>query len=459
MRLPRVCVLAAAAVLSAAVASTSAETPPLVDAARRGDAAAVAALLAGGAGAAASAADGATALHWASHHDDAESVARLIEAGADVNAATDLGVTPLWSAGQNGSTAVAARLLEAGADPNRALLAGETPLMVASRAGAPGVARLLLAFGADTEARGPRGQTALMWAAAQRHAGVVEVLLAHGAAVDARSDVWSQMMAVPPHGQPEYNADVPHGGNTALLFAARSGALASARLLVAAGADVDDANAWGVSAVTLAAHAGFRSLAAFFLEAGADPNAAEAGFAAIHAAVMRRDARLAATLLEHGADPNAALRTWTPTRRASRDFHFRPALVGATPFWLAARFAAPDVMRLLAEHGADPLVVHHARYKQRYTRVITESTTALMAAVGMGGGRLQAWAPPDPDEAELLALDAAQVALALGADVNAADAAGRTALDGARMGRMRAVAGFLESRGARSGRDLRRPPG
>lgn len=452
MRLPRVCVLVAAAVSSAAGASAFAETPPLVDAARRGDAAAVAALLDGGAGAGAAAVDGATALHWASHHDDAETVARLIEAGADVNAATDLGVTPLWAASQNGGAAIAARLLEAGADPNRALLAGESPLMVAARAGAPGVARLLLAFGADTEARGPRGQTALMWAAAQRHADVVEVLLAHGAAVGARSDVWSQMMAVPPHGQPEYNADVPHGGNTALLFAARSGDLASARLLVAAGADVDDANAWGVSAVTLAAHAGFRSLAAFFLEAGADPDAAEAGFAAIHAAVMRRDARLTATLLEHGADPNAVLRTWTPTRRASRDFHFRPALVGATPFWLAARFAAPDVMRLLAEHGADPLVVHHARYKQRYTRVITESTTALMAAVGMGGGRLQAWAPPAADEAELLALDAVQVALALGADVNAADAAGRTALDGARMARMRTVATFLESRGARPGR-------
>lgn len=450
MRLPRVLV-AVAAVLSAAGTVAFAETPPLVDAARQGDAARVEALLDGGAGVGAAAPDGATALHWASHHDDLETVARLIEAGADVNAATDLGVTPLWAAGQNGSAAVAAKLLEAGADPNRALLAGETPLMVAARAGAPAVARLLLAAGADAEARGPRGQTALMWAVAQHHADVVEVLLAHGADVHARSDVWSQMMAVPPHGQPEYNADIPHGGNTALMFAARNGDLASARLLVAAGADVRDKNAWGVSAVTMAAHAGFRPLAALFLEAGADPDADEAGFAAIHAAVMRRDAKLVETLLDHGADPNAVLRTWTPTRRASRDFHFRPALVGATPFWLAARFAAPDVMRLLAEHGADPRFVHHASYKQRYTRVITESTTALMAAVGMGGGRLQAWAPPDPAEAELLALDAVQVALELGADINTADAAGRTALDGARMARLRTVAAFLESQGARPG--------
>ena len=451
MRLLRDCVIIAAAVLSAAGTVAFAETTPLVDAAKRGDAAAVAALLDRGARVAEAQVDGATALHWASHHDDAATVRRLLEAGADVNAATDLGVTPLWAASQNGSAAVAEALLEAGADPNRALLAGETPLMVAARAGAPGVARLLLAFGADTAARGPRGQTAMMWAVGQHHADVVEVLLAHGAAVGARSDVWSQMMAVPPHGQPEYNADIPHGGNTALMFAARSGDLASARLLIAAGADLDDTNAWGVSAVTMAAHAGFGSLVALFLEAGADPDAAEAGFAAIHAAVMRRDAQLVATLLDHGADPNAVLRTWTPTRRASRDFHFKPALIGATPFWLAARFAAPDVMRLLAEHGADPLVVHDARYKQRYTEVRTESTTALMAAAGMGGGRLEAWVPPDPAEAELLALDAAQVALELGADLNATDAAGRTALDGARMARMRTVAAFLESRGARPG--------
>lgn len=451
MFLPRVRVVVAAAVLATAARVASAETPPLVDAAKRGDAPAVAALLDAGVSVASAGADGSTALHWASHRDDAETVARLLDAGADVDAATDLGVTALWAASQNGSVAVVEALLEAGADSNRALLAGETALMVAARAGAPDVARLLLARGADTEARGPRGQTALMWAVAQRHADVVAVLLAHGAAVHARSDVWSQMMAVPPHGQPEYNADIPHGGNTALMFAARNGDLASARLLIAAGADVDDKNAWGVSAVTMAAHAGYGSLVALLLEAGADPDAAEAGFAAIHAAVMRRDAPMTATLLDHGADPDAVLRTWTPTRRASRDFNFRPALIGATPFWLAARFAAPDVMRLLADHGADPAFVHHARYKQRYTQVITESTTALMAAVGMGGGRLRAWAPPDPAETEVLALDAVQVALALGADINATDVAGRTALDGARMARLRTVAAFLESQGARPG--------
>ena len=169
-------------------------------------------------------------------------------------------------------------------------------------------------------------------------------------------------MAVPPHGRPEYNGDIPHGGNTALMFAVREGALAAAERLVAAGADVDDADAWGVSAVVLAAHAGHLEVVEFLLAEGADPSADAAGFSALHPAVMRRDARLVAALLARGADPNARLRTWTPTRRASRDFHFRPALVGATPFWLAARLGEPGIMRLLAEHGADTRFVHHADY-------------------------------------------------------------------------------------------------
>ena len=107
---------------------------------------------------------------------------------------------------------------------------------------------------------------------------------------------------------------------------------------------------------------GYRDLVEFLLDKGADPNAAEAGFTALHEAIMRRDEKMVSALLDHGADPNAPLKTWTPTRRSSDDFHFEPALVGATPFWLAARFTEPDVMRLLVKHGADPLFVHHSDY-------------------------------------------------------------------------------------------------
>ena len=94
---------------------------------------------------------------------------------------------------------------------------------------------LLAAKGADLNARATRGQTALMWAVAQKHPDVVKVLIARGADIHARSDEWSEVMAVFPHGILDYNRPIPHGRDTALLFAARVGDLASAKLLVGAG--------------------------------------------------------------------------------------------------------------------------------------------------------------------------------------------------------------------------------
>jgi ankyrin repeat protein len=438
--------------LAALVCGAGASGPsPLIDAARRGNNAALRDLLQKKVDVNAAAADGATALHWASYHDDLPAADLLLAAGADVNAANDLGVTPLWTASQNGSAAMVEKLFAAGANPNAPLLSGETPLMVGARSGHPEVVRLLLANKADVNARGFRAQTALMWAAAQKHPAVVKLLLAHGANVHARSEVWSQVMAVPPHGYPDYNRSIPHGGYTALLFAARAGDLESAKLLVAAGAPVNDQDAWGVTATVLAAHSGYYDLVQFLLAKGAGPNLEPAGFTALHAAIMRRDEKMASVLLAHGANANAPLRTWTPTRRGSQDFHFEPALVGATPFWLAARFIHPGIMRLLVKHGADPLFVHRSQYvtAERFQQR-TEMTTAIMAAAGMGGGK--AWMQPPQKEREMLTLEAVKLAAELGVDVDYANTDGRTALDAAKALRYESVVRFLIEKGARSHR-------
>jgi ankyrin repeat protein len=440
----------ATALAVALTTGVAAERPAVIDAAKSGDRAALRALIAKKADVNQPEGDGATALHWAAYRDDLESVKLLLTAGAKVNAANDLGATPLWNACTNGGASVAKRLLEAGANPNLVLVAGETPLMAAARAGKAAVAELLLAKGANANARGPRGQTALMWAAAQRHPDVVKVL-AGRADVHARSDEWSEMMAVPPHGVPQYNKLIPHGRDTAMLFAARNGDLESAKLLAAAGANVNDADAWGVSATVLAAHGGFTELGIWLLDRGADPNAAAAGFTAMHAAIMNRDTRMVTALLAHGANPNTPLTTWTPTRRSSKDHNFAPELVGATPYWLAARFNQPDVMRALLAKGADARFVHHANYhNEEPVEPRTHVTTAVMAAVGMGGG--VAWVQPPRTEREALMLESVTVATEQGVDVNAVNSDGRTALDAARALKMESVVKFLSDRGARSGR-------
>jgi ankyrin repeat protein len=239
------------------------------------------------------------------------------------------------------------------------------------------------------------------------------------------------------------------------MFAARVGDLASTKLLVAAGANVNDQDARGVSVVVLAAHSGFREVVEFLLQNGADPNSATAGFTALHEAIMRRDEALVRTLLAHGADPQARLQTWTPTRRQASDLHFEPELVGATPYWLAARFWQPNVMRLLVELGTDPLFVHRSdrvvdgkegrAYDHRH-----DATTAVMAALGMGGGG-NAWVQPDRSQREALVLETVKLAIDLGVDVNAVNIDGRTALDAAKTLKYESVVGYLVSKGAKPG--------
>ena len=346
--------------------------------------------------------------------------------------------------------------------------------MTAARVGAAGVARRLLEAGADTAATAGRSQTALMWAVAQRHADVVGALLEHGAAVDARSDVWTEVVKTTPEPwNPEYVTEIPQGGYTPLLFAARVGDLASAKLLVAAGADVNDQPPYGTSATVVAAHSGHRGVAVFLLEKGADPNAAGAGYTALHAAILHKDAKLARALLDHGADPDAPVRSSTPVRRDAVDFYLHPSYVGATPFWLAARFNAPDVMRLLLERGADQRAVHHPQYwpgslsiRDERVQVEEGATTALMAAAGLGGrdplfsvdrlSRIAESAPvrstrrePDPARRERMMLAAVTIAAEQGIDVNVANAAGNTALHAAAGSGYDSVVEYLVAQGAR----------
>jgi ankyrin len=396
-------------------------------------------------------ADGATALHWAAYWDDRDTADLLIRAGANVNAINDLRVTPLFLASTNGSAAMIDRLLKAGADPNLALSTGETPLMSASRTGNVTAVRLLLMGGANVNAtEGSRGQTALMWTVAQGHPQVVQALIEHGADLHARSRVWPQLVNTEGNAKPTGNLWVEQGGFTPLLFAARNGDLDSARLLLAAGANVNDTAPAGTSALVVATHSGHGALAALLLDRGADPNAAGAGYTALHAALLRGDLELVKALLAHGANPNAPVMRGTPVRRLSADWHLNRALIGATPYWLAAKFAEPSMMHILAANGADPLFVKDGLTPLMVAIVGNSYGTQIGAASDRRGRPYYAGTldEPDPEDEERVTLEAVTVAVELGVDINAADNAGNTALHGAASRRFNTVIQFLAAGGA-----------
>ena len=401
----------------------------LKDAVRSRDYAALRTLLDQGADPSAAEGDGATALHWAVRWDDAEAVDLLLDAGAAVDAANDYGVTPLSLACINRNAALIQRLLTAGADPEASTSMGETALMTCARTGsAGGVAALLAAGASNVDAReASRGQTALMWAAAQGHPEVARLLLTHGADVGARTRTRSLLVSLGGSGA-DRAAELPLGGFTPLLFAARRGNVESARLLLDAGADVNETAPDGASALVVASFSGHGELATFLLRRGAQPNAAGAGYAALHAAVLRADERLVRTLVAHGADPDIRLTRGSRVPRATHWWVLPGSMAGATPFLLAAKYADVGIMRLLAEAGADPFLP------------LGDGTTPLMMASGAhwSNGEIDRHnrrVPPEVAEAlhadEQPNLAAARLALELGADVSVRNEAGDTALHSA----------------------------
>jgi ankyrin repeat protein len=413
--------------------------------------------------------DGATALHWAVYWDDSETADLLIQAGARVNATNDLGVTALYLACENGSVAMVQKLLKAGANPNATLPSGESALMTAARAGSVGVVKALLAQGAKVNAaENTQGQTALMWAAARGYQGVTRVLIDAGADITARSrvrqtrvmGVVSSTRAAVPRNAFRQSAGslVNEGGFTPLLFAARQGNVESVRFLLAAGANVNDVAPLGTSVLLVAAQSGHGELGVFLLENGADPNASSAGYTPLHAAVLAGQVNLVKALLVHGADPNTRVTNGSPTGRTSKELAIQPSLRGATPFFLAAKFAEDEIMRILVAGGADLLAGLH------------DGTTPLMVAAGLRtsgfsdngeAGEDRHGRHLDPGEVSLAlsqnedqrrtlnsGIEAVRLLVELGADVNAINQAGDTALHGAAAHGFETVIRLLIDKGA-----------
>jgi ankyrin repeat protein len=423
-----------------AAAAVSAADTRVADAAKRGDRAAVRTLLDQHADANAPQVDGTRALHWAAERDDLEMAQMLLRAGADAKAANRYEVTPLSLASQNGDAAMIELLLKAGSDPNGRLPGGETPLMTAARTGNVAAVKTLLAHRADVDAKeSNRGQTAIMWAAAEGNTETVELLIAAGA--DFRARLGS--------------------GFTPFLLAVREGRMSTVRALLKAGADVNEfiqppADAprkatqfhgsprAGSSALHIAVGNAHYELAAYLLDAGADPNAIRPGYTPLHVITWIRkpgggdndpapdgsgnmtSLQMVKKLVEKGANLNARMLRKIGVGLTSLN------TTGATPFLLAARTADAELMRYLASLGADPLLPN------------ADGSTAMIVAAGLGTR-----SPGEDAGTESEVVEALQAALDLGNDVNAVDKNGETAMHGAAYKNLPGAVDFLAAHGAK----------
>jgi uncharacterized protein len=477
----------------------------VADAAQRGDTAAVQTLIAQRTDVNAAQADGATALHWAVYRSDRVLVDLLIRAGANVKAANREGVTPLWLASVNGDAAVIEALLTAGADPNEALPLGRRPLMIASRTGNVDAMKVLLDRGADVNARETlRGTTALMWAADQGHAVALQFLIQRGADIRARSNpaprgrgpalgkandprkaVAAQGAALAARERsPDLNAlqalqvsgaaaaaparpaapaatvpdaeqvDEPRvrktpadgGALTSLVYAVRANDLESVKVLLAAGADVNQVTGYGWSPLLVATQNRYYKLGAFLLDQGADPNLPNTGgWTPLYLATDNRNIEngdypvrrgdmdhldFIRLLLDKGADVNARMKDSTEIRTVFTnqwlDEH------GATAFLRASQSGDLVLMKLLLSRGADPKIA------------TTLGVTALHVAAGIGWveGITYEWSKQDTLEAVRMLLD-------LGLDPNSQADTGRVALHGAAHKGATEVVQLLADHGAR----------
>ena len=433
---------------------------PVADAAMNGDVETVRALLAGGADVNAAQGDGMTALHWAAFQDDHTLAQLLLEAEADVAAATRVGaITPLSLAASNGSIAMIEALVAAKASVNIPTTTGATPLMAAATSGSVDAVQVLLNHDAFVNARETaNGQTALMFAAWENRADVIRRLVERGAHTGLTSWVVSMNEPrldndgnpVPARRTRVPGANSVMGGMTALLFAARDGHLEAVRALVESGTNIDQvAGGDGSSPMVIAIANGHYTLAKYLLDAGADPNVANIdGLAPTYATINMRFApvswapnprtdqeevdavQLLAALLDAGADPNAriARRLWFSPTSHNR-LWINPA--GATPFWRAAQASDVESMRLLLAAGGDP------------DPATFDETTPLMVAAGIGWRGNFSQTAPDSW------MKAVHFLMEIGADVNAVDTNGYTALHGAAARGNDEMVEFLLALGAR----------
>ncbi|MBL8961816.1 MAG: ankyrin repeat domain-containing protein, partial [Gemmatimonadetes bacterium] len=499
-----------ASVLLRAKANVAAATriggyTPLHVAAENGAGDVVALLLKAGANPNAAGSVGVTPLHLAALFGDARAVKALLDARAVVDAREpQWGQTPLMIAAAKGRLEAVKLLLAAGADHKVAAKAMDVMASAAIDRQSKQRRNQVLAEAREQEGAkdkaGWQPRPAVVQAAVKASMDVdnqVATAAALDGAAQARAAEEQRLMA---QGGPGLDDDAPgyteligaQGGLTSMLLAVREGHTPVVKALIEAGADLNQVSAGDkTSPLLMAAINGHYDLALELIKAGANPNLySDAGAGPLYAVLNKewapttrtpqpafqlRQANtyldVVAALIKAGANPNARLKRSLWYTTYNRD-NLRVDFAGATPLFRAAYATDVEAMKMLVAAGADPSVatIRPAPRARRGDPAASASGAMpaaprmdpsglppvpdggpgvylLHAAAGVGYG--QGFAANDHRHVPDGWLPAVKyIVEVLGADVNARDYSGYTALHHAASRGDNEMIKYLVSKGA-----------
>ena len=412
-----------------------------------------------------------TPLYLASQQGHGDVIRALVKAGADVKAGTPNGTSPLMVAAASGDVAAVRALVESGADVNgKDGVRGQTPIMYAAASNRAAVIEYLASKGADLTVTNKVSDLANLSRESAGFGGNPQGAIPGGGqgGPGGGAPAAGGRRAPMPGVDRNYQLNeliMAQGGLTPLLYAVRQGYMESSEALIKAGADVNQPSAGDkTTPLIMAIINGHFDLAKTLLDRGANATVAAGNGAGALYAVLNVEwapkalypqpqahkqqkmsyLELMKALIDKGADVNA--RTKMKIWYSGYSFDLSGVdEIGATPFWRAAYASDIAAMKMLVAAGADPNLptmkpAGRARFGDMLEarEVIDQSglppvpvggpsITPLQAASGAGygegfGANSHRFAPTGMLAAVKYLVED------LGADVNAADHEGKTAL-------------------------------